>query len=123
MDSVSPPPRKSSLVIIVRWLLITGLWIITVVVLLYAFENWRGARSLAALKQKLVQAGEVLDPTAFVPAPVPDAENFAQTPFLAPLFDFLPDSQQRRDEEQWRAKTSWGNEFKPDRTWCVHPPC
>lgn len=44
--------------------------------------------------------GEVLDWKAYVPKSVPDDENFAMTPFLAPLFDFLPD--RKPGQNLWR---------------------
>jgi len=71
--------------------------LLLVIVGFYAEENWRGRRDLDAYKQKMVERGQLLTPTAFVPKPVPDSENFAQTPLLAPLYDFLPGTQTERD--------------------------
>jgi len=67
------------------------------VAILYLEENERGERVWTQYKQQQEARGEHLDPAALVPPLVPDDENFASTPFLAPLFDFLPGTQQRRD--------------------------
>src|SRR5580765_2093231 len=72
-------------------------WLAVLVVLFYVEENWRGARALESYKQQLAAKGATLDWKAFVPPPVPDSENFAMTPFLAPLFDFVPGTQTWRD--------------------------
>jgi hypothetical protein len=75
------------------WLLILAL----LIVLFYGEENWRGRRDLENYKRDLQARGQTVDPSAFVPPPVPDGENFALTPLLAPLFDFLPGTQKWRD--------------------------
>src|SRR5215472_649313 len=67
--------------------------LIALVILFYAEENWRGARQWEKHKQALRTRGEPFEASAFVPPPVPDEENFAMTPFLEPLFGFLPGTQ------------------------------
>ncbi len=52
----------------------------------YAEENRRGARAWQKYKEQMLAKGARVDPSAFVPPPVPDEDNFAMTPFLAPLF-------------------------------------
>ncbi|HTL54490.1 MAG TPA: hypothetical protein VL361_02375 [Candidatus Limnocylindrales bacterium] len=72
------------------------LWVlglILVVVLFYAEENWRGHWAWERYRRQMSSRGEPLDLSAFIPPRVPDDQNFAQTPFLAPLFDFIPGSQ------------------------------
>ena len=80
-------PRK--VWIIVRRILFGLFAALILLVLLFKFfcveENWRGRRALARCEQKLRARGEKLDIAAFVPPPVPDAENFAMAPLLAPL--------------------------------------
>ena len=49
-------------------------------------ENWRARRALARYENELRTRGEKLDLASFVPPPVPDAENFAMAPLLAPIF-------------------------------------
>jgi len=67
------------------------------VVLFYFEEDERGERAWNRYKQQQEARGDRLDPAALVPPLVPDDENFAATPFLAPLFDFVPGTQQTRD--------------------------
>src|SRR5258706_8656310 len=56
----------------------------------FAEENWRGKRAWETCRRELEAKGVQLDWQKFVPPPVPDEQNFAMTPFLAPLFDFNP---------------------------------
>src|SRR5215469_275676 len=58
--------------------------------LFFAEENWRGERAWEKCRRQLEAKGVELDWSKFAPAPVPDEQNFAMTPFLAPLFDFNP---------------------------------
>jgi len=74
------------------WLL-AGLVLIA---LFYAEENWRGKRAWQKYKRQMAARGEPLDPLSVVPPPVPMSENFAMTPMLAPLFEFLPGTQKWR---------------------------
>jgi hypothetical protein len=60
--------------------------VLTLVVLFYAEENWRGARAWNNYRQQLEASGVQLDLAAFVPKPVPDDENFAATPFVKSWF-------------------------------------
>jgi len=62
----------------------------TVFAFLYVEENWRGKRAWENYKREWEAKGEKFDLASFVPPPVPDDENFAMTPFLAPLFDLNP---------------------------------
>ena len=64
--------------------------------LFYFEENWRGLRAWEKYKKERQARGEQFDASAFVPAMVPVAENFAMTPFLAPMFDFIPGTQKWR---------------------------
>lgn len=79
-----------------RWV-ISLMVLVLVVALFYAEEDWRGARAWKKCQQELAARGEPVSPSQLVPAPVPDAENFAMTPFLAPLFQFEPGTQKWRD--------------------------
>jgi hypothetical protein len=62
----------------------------TLIALVCAEENWRGKRAWLSYKHQLEAQGERLDWKDYVPPPVPDAQNFAMTPFLAPILDFNP---------------------------------
>lgn len=59
---------------------------ITVIVLALAVENWRNRRALNAYVAEWEAKGERFDPAALIPSKVPDDQNFAMTPLLAPNF-------------------------------------
>jgi hypothetical protein len=63
----------------------------------YAEENWRGQRAWEKYKQWMTARGEQFEPTAFIPPRVVDDDNFAMTPALAPLFQFVPGTQRWLD--------------------------
>lgn len=69
----------------------------TLIALFYVEEDWRGKHAWNAYAKAAAAKGEVLDITALAPPPIPDDQNFALTPFLKPLFDFLPGTQTWRD--------------------------
>jgi len=71
------------------WVLVLGL----ALALLYVEEDWRGHWAWQRYQRRMNSPGEHLDYSAFIPSRVPDDKNFAMTPFLAPLFDFVPGSQ------------------------------
>jgi hypothetical protein len=73
--------------------------LVGLVVLFYVEEDWRGARAWQTYKAQQIARGAVMDRAALVPAAVPEDENFAATPFLAPLFDFVPGTQRTRDPD------------------------
>jgi len=59
------------------------LFAITLVLLLYAEEDWRGARAWAATKAKWEAKGESLDYYGkFIPPPIPNVENLAAVPLF-----------------------------------------
>lgn len=63
------------------------------IALFYVEEDWRGHWTWQRYQRRMNSRGEPLDFSAFTPPRVPDDKNFAMTPFLAPLFDFIPGSQ------------------------------
>jgi len=54
----------------------------TLVAAFYGIENWRGRRAWAAYQKEASAQGFHTDWGYYVPKPVPEAENFAATPFL-----------------------------------------
>src|SRR5258708_2836128 len=81
----------------IRWLcswcnlkrfLFGGACFITLIALLYAEENWRGKRAWENFKSAWEAKGEKFDVASFIPKLVPAEQNFAMTPFLAPLLDY-----------------------------------
>jgi hypothetical protein len=90
-----------------RWLrrvrrgLVSIAALVTLVALFYAEENWRGSHDWGKYQREWEAKGEKFDRQAFVPPPVPDEQNFAMTPFLAPVFDFNPEPLQP-GQDRWR---------------------
>jgi hypothetical protein len=60
----------------------------TLVAVFFAVENWRGARAWNQFRREWEAKGERLDIASVIPARVPDEQNFAMTPLLAPLLDY-----------------------------------
>jgi hypothetical protein len=73
----------------------------TLIAVVCAEENWRGKRAWERYRHELEAQGEKLDFKYYIPPLVPDAQNFAMTPFLAPLFDFNP-SPRQEGQSLWR---------------------
>lgn len=67
--------------------------LITLVAAVVVFENWRGHRAWQQYRAEQEAKGEVFDWRQLVPPPVPDEQNFAQTPLLAKLMDYKYDPQ------------------------------
>jgi len=62
--------------------------LVTLVLVVIAFENWRGKRAWLKFKTEWESKGETFDIASAIPPKVSDGENFAMTPFFAPLFDY-----------------------------------
>jgi len=58
------------------------LWTVTLIILFYVEEDWRGARAWAATKAEWEAKGEKFDRDSFFPPPVPDDENLAALPLF-----------------------------------------
>lgn len=77
-----------------KWLkrlLITLVALFTLTALAVVFENWRAKRAWLAYKAEWEAKGERFDRAAFLPPEVPDAQNIAATPLLAPLREWQID--------------------------------
>jgi hypothetical protein len=108
--SSSPTQKLPTLLRCCRWLfnwrtirrVLIGLAVLfTLLALLWTEENWRGKHAWESYQRELEAKGEKLDLASFVPPRVPDDQNFAMTPFLAPLFDFNPEPR-KPGESRWR---------------------
>lgn len=73
---------------ILRQLLFCGVCFVTLIVLAYAVENFRGKRAWENHKREWEAKGEKFSIVVLAPPPVPDEKNFALTPLLKPALDF-----------------------------------
>ena len=79
-----PPARR-----LFSWLLGRPVFtlgsMITLVALFYAVENWRGRRAWQHFKREGESRGERFDLSALIPPPVPNDQNFFETPLWEDL--------------------------------------
>lgn len=59
--------------------------LVTLLVLIYQYYNWAGARSWAKVRAEVAATGESLEYRAVVPNPVPDERNFGALPVFKNL--------------------------------------
>ncbi len=71
--------------------------LITLILVAWQFENFRGRRAWRQCKAAAIARGEPMELREVIPPPVPDASNFASIPIFAPLFDFKPGTQEPKD--------------------------
>src|ERR1017187_655663 len=79
------PPKNTGRTV-VRRILIGLAWLITMIVLFYAEEDWRGSHEWNHYRPQLEASGAQLDYAAFIPKPVPDDQNFAAIPVIESWF-------------------------------------
>jgi len=96
---------------------------VTLIALFYTEEAWRGKRAWENYRSQLVAEGLLMELKDYVPPPVPDDQNFAMTPFLAPLFEFNPEPLQPgqttwRDTNGLQRARDFGQEVPQEN----HPP-
>lgn len=68
-----------------KFLLLAAVLVVLTLMLVFE-ENWRGTHAWNAYVREHKARGESLDFKQLAPPPVPDDQNFAMTPLLAPLF-------------------------------------
>jgi len=94
------------------------LWTITLIILFYVEEDWRGARAWAATKAEWEAKGETFDFNKYIPPPVPDDENLAAIPLFKLVqsapgnLDFQPSTLRRAMRDDLS-----GNELPPRGNW------
>lgn len=71
---------------ILRRVLIGLAWVVTIVALFYGEEDWRGRHGWNIYRESAAARDEELDFKAYIPKPVPDADNFAATPEIRSWF-------------------------------------
>ena len=95
--STTPSTRPFRLL---RGLAVIAIVILTLAALFYAEENFRGKRAWNRYRQEAEARGIKLDFASHIPAPIPDSENGANTPFIQSWFPKpRPD-----DTNQWPNK-------------------
>lgn len=110
-----------------RVLLLILAGFLTLVALYHAEESWRGKRAWEDYKRAREAQGESFDYATYVPPRAPDDQNFAMTPFLAPIFDYIPGTQKQRDTNAANRALSVGA-FRPSAdnnntpTWTDNKP-
>ncbi len=112
----NPTPKPSLRQRVYSWrtlrrIVLCLIGLITLVVLLRAEENWRGRRAWLNYKHAQEAKGDRFDRERLIPTKVPDEQNFAMTPFLAPLFDFIPGTQTVRDTNATAKIEEFAKEF------------
>ena len=85
--------------------------------LFYAGENWRGHRAWAACQRVLQAQGVDFNWHVLAPPPVADRDNFATTPFLAALFDYLPGTRTPRDLAAYNRSAGFAQTGAPYDEW------
>ncbi len=66
--------------------------VVSLIVLFYVEEGWRGKRAWAALQRELAARGGKLDLASVTPPPVPDGLNLAMAPVMARLLNYETNS-------------------------------
>ena len=75
----------------------------TLVILFYGVENWRGRYAWKKYRADAERRGANFEFKTFLPPQVPDEQNFAMTPLLRPMFDYVPNSH----PIIWRDTNGW----------------
>jgi len=65
---------------------------VSLIVLFYVEEGWRGKRAWTALQRELASRGEKLDLASVTPPPIPDDQNLAMAPVMARLLNYETNS-------------------------------
>jgi hypothetical protein len=71
---------------VLRRMLLILIWIVSLVVLVYAFENWRGSRAWNKYRQAAEAKGDKLKISEMAPPAVPESKNFASSPLVKSWF-------------------------------------
>src|ERR1039457_2637633 len=87
----TPPLKPSRSKRIFRRALFALAAFVTLVALIIAEEDWRGAHA----------KGELSDAARLIPPKVPDDQNFAMTPYFAPYFKPETLQQPVKDDRKW----------------------
>ena len=98
---------------VIRKMLIGLAWLVTVVVLFYAEEDWRGWHEWNNYRQHLEAGGAQLDLAAFIPKPVPNDQNFAAIPVIDSWFTQRTNFAKKWADNYSLASSMIGSESNP----------
>lgn len=91
-ETPTTPPRSSPRIWRwIRWILLTPTILVTLVLVAYTVENWRGEAAWRRARQELIAQGFPDRLVGMAPALVPEAENLAEAPLFARAFNFKRD--------------------------------
>src|ERR1019366_1014625 len=79
------PPMRRLLSWLLRWRFLVLGFVVSLVALFYAIEDWRGRHAWQSYKRAWEAKGERFDLASFVPPPVPNDQNFFETPLWSDL--------------------------------------
>jgi hypothetical protein len=102
---------------LLRWRTVRFLAVLSALIgLFYAEEDWRGKHAWEKFTREGEVKGEHFNREALIPPPIPDEQNFAMIPALAPLFDYEYTSAKMADRMLRNEVQKWGNEDAYQRT-------
>src|SRR5437868_14762104 len=87
-SELSTSPAKPGIWKWLRRLLLAFAILVTLIVALITFENVRGNWIWKRFQKQAISQGKHLDNAYYIPASVPDNENFGAIPLFAPLFSY-----------------------------------
>ncbi len=109
----TPTPRSSPRIWRwIRWLLLLPAMLITLVLVAYTVENWRGEGAWRRARQELIAQGLPDRLVGMAPPLVPEAENLAAAPPFARAFNFKRDPRTGDWENYERAQENRGRIFR-----------
>jgi hypothetical protein len=120
----APQPRRTGFRPL-RWILLACLAVPTLIALLYAVENFRGARAWNQYRKQAEARGLALDFSAHVPPLIPDADNGALTPWVQSWFPkpfassdaYWPDLKKKAEERITRRNPGHNRHFTDLVAW------
>ena len=99
---------------IVRRMLVGLAWLVTIIVLFYAEEDWRGSHEWNLYRRQLEAGGAQLDLAAFTPKPVPEEQNFAAIPLIESWFTQRTNFDNKWADNYSLASSMVGSETNPN---------
>ena len=123
------PPVRRLFTWLLRWRFLVLGCLVTLVALFYAVEDWRGRRAWLNYRHAWEAKGERFDLASFVPPPVPNDQNFFETPLWSDLHFVQTHGKDVWDDTDWGSHAvftiygpatdskapSTGNWMKPQR--------